>query len=250
MAKEQLEMTRRQRQQEQIQVERHKLYEQQQEKKLRIEQALRDICDYLNQMKDNISEIEISLGEDNTGCSEVAESQQQIDSYERELDRLRSDISNLEKTHTQQLVDDSQAVAAAHGFIENNQAHTAQIELVKSFVSYLSGKLTEKRNEMRRREALRVRLGECERNLTSYMELARQFVTDSVCRDDKVVMAMESRGDLIARIEAIESIERSIQECLRQINEIRTSFQQSSNFPVCIRGQVLNISISFMLQRI
>lgn len=189
-------------------------HRQQQERKLRVEQRLKEICDELNVLKEKLSSSDVSFEEENS-VHEPNESVQ-IDTYEDELSRLRAEIQAIERNCA--------PVDAASVFDLLDQAISTQVELIKSFLNYLTGKVAERRKEMRRRDTLRVRLAECEANLTSYVELARQLLTaNNGFNNEKLLV--ENRNDLQARIESIESIENSIRDSFKQIAEIRSDLQ-------------------------
>lgn len=216
------EEERMRREQEEEEQRRRRLKQQyQQEKKLKLEQRLKEICDQLNRLKERMAASELLIEpSSNTAATNHAE----IDSFEHELNSIRDEIDHLEATS-------SAAAAAATNSdmfeLVIDQTILTQIELVKSFVNYLTGKLAEKRREARRFDALRVKLAECEANLARYVDLARQLITSNAEANSRAFF-VESRGDLQSRIESIESIERSIHECLAQIAEIRCSFHHTS----------------------
>lgn len=176
------------------------------QRKHTLEQRLKDICDELNELKEKLSSVEVTLVVDNVAATRQScrDQSSQIDSYEDKLNRVLAEVHSVENSPADSTV-------------------LTQVELIKSFVGYLMGKVGEKKREIRRKETLVARLAECEANLTSYVTLAKQLSTSGP-KTTSSSGCVENRGDLQGRIESIESIERSVRDCLKQIAEIRGQF--------------------------
>lgn len=191
-----------------------------QEQKLKLEERLKDMCAYLNKLKENIVAIETDEVDQKCQNEEI----KQIEIYEQELNNFKIEVKNMAK-HQQQQHMSTNTTSDPDSLIFElfDQAILTQVELIKSFINYLIGKLSEKKKDLLQKETIRSKLSEYERNLTSYIQLAKKYTING-----EQNIFIENRLDLQNRIESIESIENSIHNCLKQISELKKSYRNTS----------------------
>ena len=187
------------------------------EKKLKLEYKLKEICESFNSLKERINQL--NSIEHVYGVTNEETVHSFINDYEAELRRLNSEIETMS-------FENYKESANEFGIFNGlDQATQTQFDLIKSFSTYLNAQLELKKSDFHKRKQIHAKLAEYEQNLAKFIELALKFnsQTDKGSEDQASTKAtyVEDLNDLENRIDSIQSIEDSIQNCLEKIGELR-----------------------------
>lgn len=176
------------------------------QQKFKLELKLKEICEQLNSLKAKILDLKINEN-----------SVQKIEQFELELNSLDDqvlDLYNKSISLENRIINDS-CNRDYYLFDSLDNAALTQFELLRSFLSYLKNQIEHKKNQILRQSDLKIKLTNLNQNLDRYIQLA-----DKINTDNKDRLCIENRLDLEQRIQSMETIETSIDECFRQIADL------------------------------
>jgi len=181
-----------------------------QERNILIEKKLKETFDRFSQLKEKITKVsELTLEE----CTDENELTTLFTNYEYELNSLNSEITNLG------LEIDS------FGESKIDPANCTQFDLIKSFASYLTSQLDQKKASLKLLMQQKIKLTEWDKSLQTNLDIAFKFINEKQC-------FVQNIPDLEARIESVRSLDESIQNCLKQINQLSLEYS-SANSACC-----------------
>lgn len=176
------------------------------QQKFKLELKLKEICERLNSLKAKILDLKINNN-----------SVEQIEQFEIELNRLDDqvlDLYNKSISLENRILNDS-CNNEYYLFDSLDNAALTQFELLRSFLSYLKSQIDHKKNQILRQTDLKIRLKNLYENLDRYIQLA-----DKINCDNKGRLCIDNQLDLEQRIQSMETIETSIDECFKQIADL------------------------------
>lgn len=178
------------------------------QEKFKLELHLKEICEQLNSLKSKILDLKIDKN-----------SVEQIQQFEIELNNLDDqvlDLYNKSISLENRIIDPEKN--DYYLFDTLDHAALTQFELLRSFLSYLKTQIEHKKNEILRKSDLKIRIANLKENLDRYILLAEKIVASS--QDNQGHFCIENQSDLEKRIESMETIESSIDQCCKEINEL------------------------------
>ena len=189
------------------------------ERKLELEFELNKLCQDLNKLKDDISELDNNKNVEHLSTA-LIDIEQDLKCINRKIDNLSTEyhLLNNENHYSDKKNQDSIFLYAV------DQAALSQFDLIKSFSLYLNAQIETKREVVINRKNKLRKLDEHEINLNNYIELACKFI-----QNDNVSY-VQNLEDLENLVESIKSIENSIELTMKNINEINNELNISAEY--------------------
>ncbi len=201
------------------------------ERKLELEFELNKLCQDLNKIKDEISNLDNNKNVDYLSTT-LIDFEQDLKCINRKIDNLCSEyhLLNNENRYSNKNNQDSIFLYAV------DQAALSQFDLIKSFSLYLNTQLETKREILINRKNKLRKLNEHENNLNNYIELASKFIQNDSAS------YVQNLDDLDNLVESIKSIENSIELSMKQINDINNELNISAEYV----EKILNIESNIL----
>jgi hypothetical protein len=184
--------------------------------KIRLEQDLCQICEEFSRLKEKIDRIEADE-------SALA----LIDVYKGELTNLKKLVEELVLSNSNYINKQSTQIFGGSFLSSLDEATLTQLDLFKTISANLGKQLSEKKNDLERRQ-------DYENSLKSYIELALRYLkpNEKSIKSDlnsKVLFYVQDMADLESSIDSIRSISKSIQDCIGKLTKCEAHTKTLSN---------------------